>query len=140
MDPYSPPLADLNNNFQTDLTEDSELEDRECKDTSNLEGDSFMGEELFRNDKLAVLGLVLFLMLAISWNVRGLGRCEKKKKVRCLVKTYNLVMVFIQESKIVNFNYGIIRSLEGTVLSKGVRVDADGRAGGLILLWNDKLI
>ncbi|KAK3219401.1 hypothetical protein Dsin_013371 [Dipteronia sinensis] len=76
-------------------------------------------------------------MLAISWNVRGLGKCEKRKVVCRMVAKYKLVVVFLQETKLSVFDSSVIRSQRGAVLTRGVWVDAEGASGGLITLWNE---
>ncbi|KAK3211975.1 hypothetical protein Dsin_016681 [Dipteronia sinensis] len=78
-------------------------------------------------------------MLALSWNVRGFGRREKWRAVRKSVYLLKLVMLFIQESKLGVFDNSVVRSLGGSLLTRGVGVKAEGSAGGLISLWNDDL-
>ncbi|KAK3229325.1 hypothetical protein Dsin_001206 [Dipteronia sinensis] len=78
-------------------------------------------------------------MLAMSWNVRGLGKEVKKRKVRSVVLSQKPMVLFIQESKLNVFDRNIIRSIGGYLLSRGVGVEAIGSAGGLITLWNESL-
>ena len=78
-------------------------------------------------------------MLAISWNVKGLGRKEKCKMVRNLVLKYKSVVLFLQETKLSSFDSGVIRALGGDVLSRGNGVGSVGALGGLLSLWNDSL-
>ena len=40
-------------------------------------------------------------MKILFWNVRGLGKAEKRRMVRRLVKAKNVDMLLIQESKMV---------------------------------------
>ncbi|KAK2654077.1 hypothetical protein Ddye_013933 [Dipteronia dyeriana] len=77
--------------------------------------------------------------LILSWNVRGLGRGEKRKAVRDLVSFHKPMMLFIQVSKLNSFDNSTIVSLGGSVLMKGVGVEAVGSAGGLISLWDENL-
>ncbi|KAK3205564.1 hypothetical protein Dsin_019610 [Dipteronia sinensis] len=68
---------------------------------------------------------------------RGLGRMEKRRVVRDLVRSTKPSILFIQESKLNHFDSRIIKSLGGSILSKGMGVEANGSAGGVITLWNE---
>ncbi|KAK3199335.1 hypothetical protein Dsin_022750 [Dipteronia sinensis] len=78
-------------------------------------------------------------MIILSWNVRGLGRGEKRRAVRDLVMRHKPMMLFIQESKLKTLDSRTITSLGGSLLIKDVGVEADGSAEGLISLWNENL-
>ena len=45
-----------------------------------------------------------FVMKLVTWNVRGLGRLEKKKAIRRLFSKRRYDMIFIQESKLEAIN------------------------------------
>ncbi|KAK3200448.1 hypothetical protein Dsin_023863 [Dipteronia sinensis] len=74
----------------------------------------------------------------LSWNIRGLGRVDKRRAVRNLVFSIKPIVLFIQETKLKQFDSRVVKSLGGTLLSKGIRVDAVGSARGLLTLWNEK--
>ncbi|KAK3194729.1 hypothetical protein Dsin_026039 [Dipteronia sinensis] len=76
---------------------------------------------------------------ALTWNIRGLGGMEKKKAIKHLVNKHRPTILFIQESKLSSFDSKVISSLGGSWLNRGLGVDAIGRAGGLITMWNDSL-
>ncbi|KAK3175726.1 hypothetical protein Dsin_032613 [Dipteronia sinensis] len=78
-------------------------------------------------------------MLAISWNIRGLGKAEKKRAVRCLVEKHKPIMLFLQETKLSSFDNRLVRILRGSVLNRGMGVEAEGASGGLLSLWNEDL-
>ena len=61
-------------------------------------------------------------MLAIFWNVRGLGKLEKRRMVSSLVRSHRPISLFIQESKLEAFDNQLISNLGGSVLSRGVGV------------------
>ncbi|KAK2658233.1 hypothetical protein Ddye_004766 [Dipteronia dyeriana] len=63
---------------------------------------------------------------ALSWNVRGLGSVEKRRVVRNLVRKHKPMMLFIQESKLKSFDYRVITTVGGSVLSRGIGVYAKG--------------
>ena len=72
--------------------------------------------------------------MIISWNVRGLGRPEKRRAVRNLMHSYKPFLMFIQESKLSYFDSRVVKSLGGSRLTKGIGVEAEDSAGGLITL------
>ena len=79
------------------------------------------------------------LMLAISWNVKGLGKGEKKRRVRRLVEAHKSGILFLQETKLRSFDDRLVKALGGSVFNRGLAKDADGASGGLVSLWNDQL-
>ncbi|KAK3183049.1 hypothetical protein Dsin_030335 [Dipteronia sinensis] len=58
-------------------------------------------------------------MLALTWNVRGLGKAEKRRKVRNVVISLKPTVFFRQESKLGVFESRTIRSLGGILLTRG---------------------
>ncbi|KAK3224468.1 hypothetical protein Dsin_011493 [Dipteronia sinensis] len=78
-------------------------------------------------------------MLALSWNIRGLGSMEKRRAIRNMVLCHKPVFLFIQETKQGYLNTKVVKSLGGSLLTKGVGVEAIGKAGGLVSLWNTEL-
>ncbi|KAK3199203.1 hypothetical protein Dsin_022618 [Dipteronia sinensis] len=71
-------------------------------------------------------------------NKEGLERLEKRRVVRDLVKRTRPCFLLIQESKLNYFDSRIIKTLGGSILAKGVGVEARGSAGGIITLWNEE--
>ncbi|KAK8611389.1 hypothetical protein V6N13_131441 [Hibiscus sabdariffa] len=75
--------------------------------------------------------------LFASWNVRGLGKFEKKASVKRLVLSSNAKVVFLQETKLRTIEDKITYSLCGRSSSFKVAYSpSNGSAGGLITLWN----
>ncbi|KAL4385916.1 hypothetical protein GQ457_09G028800 [Hibiscus cannabinus] len=75
--------------------------------------------------------------LFASWNIRGLGKAEKKASVRRLIKSSKARVVFIQETKLRTCEDKLIRSLCGLSSSyKFAYSPSVGSAGGLITLWD----
>lgn len=59
-----------------------------------------------------VLGVVLsFPMKIMSWNVRGLGRKDKRGKILKLVRDKKLDMLLLQETKKSNVDELLVKSL-----------------------------
>ena len=79
----------------------------------------------------------LVSMLLLSWNIRGLGRGEKRRAVRDLVMLHKPVFLFVQETKLNSFDNRTVLALGGAILTKGVGVEVVGSAGGLISLWDE---
>ncbi|KAK2635808.1 hypothetical protein Ddye_030600 [Dipteronia dyeriana] len=76
-------------------------------------------------------------MNLLSWNIRGLGREEKKKVIRNLVYRFKSEIFFIRESKLKVFDSSVVRKLGGAWLTRGVGVDSEGASGGIITLWKE---
>ena len=70
----------------------------------------------------------------------GLGRPEKRRRVRSMVVSQKSAVFLIQETKIGSVDSRIIKGLGGLVLYRGVCVEAEGFAGGLLTLWNEELV
>ena len=81
--------------------------------------------------------LPLFMKIAM-WNVRGLGKSEKKRVVRRLLSKRRCDMVFIQESKLEVVNSKIWHFLGGYDSFTGEYASSVRAAGGLIILWDEK--
>ncbi|KAK2643607.1 hypothetical protein Ddye_025370 [Dipteronia dyeriana] len=76
-----------------------------------------------------------FFMIILSWNVRD--RLEKRKAVYNPVKRHRPFLLFIQETKLCCFDLRTFKSLGGSILTRGLGVEAVGSAGGLITLWKE---
>lgn len=69
----------------------------------------------------------------IAWNARGLGNPREFNKLRMILQTFSLSLVFISETKL----YGRVARLvkDSVGYDGGIHVDLAGRSGGLILRW-----
>jgi exonuclease III len=75
-------------------------------------------------------------MKIVSWNVRGLGRLDKRKEVCKLVREKNPFIVCLQETKVQNCDDLLSRSLWGSSsLCYSFRPSV-GSSGGLLTLWD----
>ena len=74
-------------------------------------------------------------MKILSLNVRGLGRREKRCKMKNLVKNQNVDILLQQETKLKELKSNILQSIWGNSEHDSVHVDADGSAGGIITIW-----
>ena len=65
-------------------------------------------------------------MKLISWNVRGLGRSEKKRAMKRLFSKEKCNMIFTQETKLTDVNLRSYRYLGGSCSSRGGIHRCDG--------------
>ena len=78
----------------------------------------------------------MVVMHIISWNVRGLGGCEKRREVCHMVREKNQYILCLQESKL-----SVVNDLVGKAIWNDNNVDFSyqpsiGASGGMITLWN----
>lgn len=74
----------------------------------------------------------------ISWNVRGLGRSDKRLAVKKLVRRHKVEVLMLQETKISINVARIIHEVWGSQSCGWDWVPSGG--GGLISIWDDKVI
>lgn len=67
-----------------------------------------------------------FFMLILSWNVKGLGRREKRMLIRNLIRKFKSTILFLPEMKLGVFDSGIVNYLVGGWLSRGIGMEAQG--------------
>ncbi|XP_028057423.1 uncharacterized protein LOC114261349 [Camellia sinensis] len=75
-------------------------------------------------------------MKITSWNVKGLGRKDKRGKVLKLVKDKKLDMLLLQETKKSNVDDLLVKSLWPFDFLQFLIVDSVGSAGSLLCVWN----
>ncbi|XP_028062050.1 uncharacterized protein LOC114265429 [Camellia sinensis] len=72
----------------------------------------------------------------LSWNVRGLGRVDKRRRVKEFLRLKNVDMVLLQETKRSNIDDSVVRSPWPSDSVEYMEVDAEGSAGGIQCIWN----
>ncbi|XVF49610.1 hypothetical protein PTKIN_Ptkin04bG0027000 [Pterospermum kingtungense] len=77
-------------------------------------------------------------MKIASWNIRGIGRAEKRRAVRRLLVNNKFDMFFIQESKLKEMNHRVQRWLWGNEPFLCEAVVSEGNLGGLISCWREE--
>jgi exonuclease III len=75
-------------------------------------------------------------MKVISWNVRGLGRVDKRKEVRNLVREKHPLIVCLQETKLQVCDDSLCTSLWGSSLFGFSFRPSAGASGGLLTIWD----
>ncbi|XP_028110763.1 uncharacterized protein LOC114309252 [Camellia sinensis] len=74
-------------------------------------------------------------MKLLSWNVRGLGKSVKRRRVKLLLKDRKIDFVFFQETKKSEVTPDFVKSLWPVDEMEFMAVDSEGRAGGLLCIW-----
>lgn len=80
-----------------------------------------------------------FVMKILSWNVRGLGRSCKRKKIKELVRERGVDMVMLQETKRSEMSEQFVKSLWPWDYFNFLLVDAIGSTGGLFCIWKPEV-
>ncbi|XP_058741619.1 uncharacterized protein LOC131614006 [Vicia villosa] len=74
-------------------------------------------------------------MIVLSYNLRGCGSAAKRKCLRDLIRSVQVDICFIQESKLCNFDSVNVQSLWGESDMEWSANWAVGRFGGIITMW-----
>lgn len=72
----------------------------------------------------------------VSYNVRGLGRWEKRKGVKEIVRRVKTDVCCLQETKLELVNRRIINSIWWKTPFDWEFAKSEGNSGGLIYVWN----
>ena len=76
----------------------------------------------------------------LSWNVRGVNDRNKRKLIKALIRSQNVDLVCLQETKMTEMSLGVVRSLGvGRFLEWGA-LDARGAAGGVVVFWDNRVL
>lgn len=76
-------------------------------------------------------------MKIVSWNIRGLCKDEKRLKIKKFVQNHSLDVVCLQETKIQPFDPSLIKSLWSSKDIGWSTIDALGKSGGILIMWNE---
>lgn len=79
-------------------------------------------------------------MTVMSWNIRGLGKPEKRAAARKLVKKQKISLLLLQETKTSKDIDHVIQEIWGSRRCKFEWVPSEGASGGLIPVWNDDIL
>ncbi|GMJ02965.1 hypothetical protein HRI_003965700 [Hibiscus trionum] len=71
-----------------------------------------------------------------TWNVRGIGRAEKRRAMKRLIMSTKASLVFIQETKLESHKQWLLRNLWPCKNELLVASPAEGLSGGLVTLWD----
>lgn len=81
-------------------------------------------------------GVNLVVMKIMSWNVRGLGRSDKRSRVKLLIKERRVDVLLLQETKKSNIDEIFVRFIWSWEKMEFMAVDSDGSARELLSIWN----
>ncbi|XP_026439283.1 uncharacterized protein LOC113337968 [Papaver somniferum] len=77
---------------------------------------------------------------SLSWNIRGLGQCNKIVAIRNAILKNNPTICTIQESKREIVDDSLIQSLWGSNRCNYVYLASVGAFGGIIVIWKDGIL
>ena len=76
----------------------------------------------------------------LSWNVRGVNDLDKRKVIRNFIRTHRVDLVCLQETKVQEMNNEMVRSLGVGRFLNWTALNAEGSAGGILLIWDKRHI
>ena len=76
----------------------------------------------------------------LSWNVRGVNDPVKRSVIKSFLRSNRVDLVCLQETKVQQMNIGMVRSLGVGRYLNWIALDAEGSAGGILLLWDKRRI
>ena len=76
----------------------------------------------------------------LSWNVRGVNDPVKRSVIKGFLRSNRVDLVCFQETKVQQMNVGMVRSLGVGRFLNWTALDAEGSAGGILLLWDKRRI
>ncbi|KAL4313034.1 hypothetical protein GQ457_01G003880 [Hibiscus cannabinus] len=89
------------------------------------------------SEAMTTIGIMNSQCLCISWNIRGLGKFEKRTEVRKLIHSSKASIVFLQETKLRKMEPNILKGICGRASNLRVIFSPSiDSAGGLISLWD----
>lgn len=77
-------------------------------------------------------------MKLIFYNIRGLGSRLKIKEMQDLIRKNKVDFACIQETKLEELNDEKVRAIWGSYNCGWAVRDAQGRSGGILLIWNSE--
>ena len=76
----------------------------------------------------------------LSWNVRGVNDPDKRKVIKNFLRSHRADLVCLQETKVQEMNIDMVRSLGVGRCLNWKALNAEGSAGGILLLWDKSRI
>ena len=76
----------------------------------------------------------------LSWNVRDVNDPDKRKVIKNFLRIHKADLVCLQETKVQQMNIDMVRSLGVGRFLNWKALNAEGSAGGILLLWDNSRI
>ena len=76
----------------------------------------------------------------LSWNVRGVNDLEKRKVIKNFIRIHRVDMICLQETKVQEMNIEMVHSLGVGRFLNWTALNAEGSAGGILLIWDKSRI
>lgn len=76
----------------------------------------------------------------VSFNVNGLNAESKRRQLRKLIVKWKSSVLLIQESKLTHCNRNVIKQIWENEAFDWRAINACGRSGGLITIWDSEII
>ena len=76
----------------------------------------------------------------LSWNVRGVNDPVKRKVIKNFIRNHRVDIICLQETKVQEMNTKMVRSLGVGHFLDWTALNADGSAGGILLIWDKRRI
>jgi hypothetical protein len=76
----------------------------------------------------------------LSWNVRGFNNPHKRERVKFWLRQWQCNIVCLQETKLGSPDRRVIRSIWGNPYVDWVVLDAVGTTGGVLLMWDKRVV
>ncbi|KAG9442214.1 hypothetical protein H6P81_018068 [Aristolochia fimbriata] len=79
-------------------------------------------------------------MIILSWNIRGVRSPLKRAAIRGAVEENQAKLVIFQETKVMEVSRGLIGDLVPYQNPAWVTAEAEGTAGGILIVWDSNLL
>ena len=89
---------------------------------------------------VGVVHFLLFFLIIVSLNARGVGKPEKRPAVRKLVRKHKIDCLMFQETKVASHIHRFAREVWGKTRCAWNWVASFGASGGLTTIWNDEVL
>jgi exonuclease III len=76
----------------------------------------------------------------LSWNVRGLNDPKKREVLKNWLRKWKVDVVCLQETKLDKVDWKVIQSIWGNRYVGWVVLNAEHTAGGVLLLWDKRVL
>ena len=79
-------------------------------------------------------------IIIISWNVKGANNGEKRNLIKAVIKSQEVDLICLQETKLKGASNGLVRSLGAGRCMDWVSSNTTGASGGILILWDSRVL